>query len=185
LSKPSGERIALMCIGNLLMADEGVGCHIAERLPRTFDFPSNVEVLDSGTMGMSLLNDVMHFDYIVVIDAVDGTGTEPGTVLTFTPEQVAPHTVQHSLHDVRFINVLDAARLLGCEPVGIYVGVQTLDMEPVDFCMELTRPVEAAVPLAMETAISLLVAHGVTGITRVNGDPLVPEGHGAGSETLG
>ncbi len=172
-----------MCIGNLLMADEGVGCHIARCLPLTFDFPENVEVLDSGTMGLSLLSDVMRFDYIVVIDAVDGTGTEPGTVLTFTPKQVAPHTVQHSLHDVRFVNVLDAARLLGYEPVGVCVGIQTLDMEPVDFCMELTPPVEAAVPLAMETAISLLVAHGLTGITRVDGHPLIPEDRVAGPET--
>lgn len=160
-------RAAIMCIGNLLMRDEGVGPHCAQLLEQRYRFPDNVDVLDSGTMGMSLLGDIANYDLIVVIDAVDGTGQEPGTVFTFTPDEIARHTVMHSLHDIRFKDVLDAAALLGHQPVGKCVGVQVLDMDPPDFSIGLTEPVEAALPLVMDTAVELLRQGGVEGIERV------------------
>ena len=160
-------RAAIMCIGNLLMRDEGVGPICAQQLEQRYRFPDNVDVLDSGTMGMSLLGDIANYDLIVVIDAVDGTGEEPGTVFTFTPDEVARHTVMHSLHDIRFKDVLDAAALLGHQPVGTCVGVQVLDMDPHDFSIGLTEPVEAALPLVMDTAVELLRQGGVEGIERL------------------
>jgi hydrogenase maturation protease len=165
-------RAAIMCIGNILLLDEGVGPRCAQYLSETYEFPDTVDVLDSGTMGMSLLTDIEEHDIVVVIDAVDGTGADAGTVFTFTPDEVAGHAVMHSLHDLRFKDVLNAAALLGYEPIGTCVGVQVLNMDPADFQIGLTEPVEKAVPLASATAVSLLVKAGVEGISRKDGRPL-------------
>ena len=156
-----GERIGVMCIGNLLLRDEGLGPLVAQRLSAEYEFPANVEVVDSGTMGMSLIGQIASYDYLIVVDAVDGTGEAPGTVFTFTPEEMARCTIMHSLHDIRFKDVLDAASLLGTVPEAVCVGAQVLDMNPVDFSIGLTDVLDASVPLVMETVVSLLAARGV------------------------
>ena len=114
----NNERVLVMGIGNVLMKDEGLGCRIAEELVARFEFPDNVDVIDSGTMGMSILNLFGEYDFLLVVDAVDGTGHPPGTVIRLDPEDIAPNQVMHSLHDMRFADVLQAAELIGCRPEG-------------------------------------------------------------------
>ncbi|NTU89482.1 MAG: hydrogenase maturation protease [Actinobacteria bacterium] len=160
------EHIAVMCIGNLLLLDEGVGPAVARMLIDTFEFPAGVDVLDSGTMGMSLLGEFRDYDFILTVDAVDGTGEEPGTVFTFLPEDMADNMVMHGAHDTRFIDVLQASALLGFEPVGECIGVQIENMSPENLVIGLTPKVEAALPLVCETVCAKLYARGVRGIIR-------------------
>ena len=155
------ERILVMGIGNTLMADEGVGPAVIERLLAEYDFPAEVTVNDSGTMGMAVLDLFSQYDYIIVVDAVDGTGEAPGTVMAIAPEDIADNTVLHSAHDMRFVDTLQNAALIGWEPDAIVVGIQILDMNPAELTMDLTPPVEAAVPIAVGAVIDLLNEAGV------------------------
>ena len=112
----STERITVMGIGNPLMRDEGVGVRVIEVLMSVFEFPDNVTLVDAGTMGMTILNLFQDCDYMLVIDAIAGTGEEPGTVVRLSAEDLAPNQVMHSLHDVRLVDVLQTAMLMGLEP---------------------------------------------------------------------
>ena len=170
-ASPEG-RAAVVCIGNVLMRDEGLGPLVARSLLETYDFPGTVDVLDAGTMGMSLLPDLQSHGFVVLVDAVDGTGQEPGTVFTYTPDEMAPNAIMHSLHDMRFTDVLAACRLMGIEPEAQCVGAQVLDMDPEDFSIGLTPPLEKAVPLVMATVVKILSDRGFTCITRRDGRPL-------------
>lgn len=160
VSKVASERITVMGIGNPLVKDEGVGVRIVETLMSGFEFPENVTLLDAGTMGMGILNLFKDCDYLLVLDAVDGTGEPAGTIVRMSPEDIAPNQVLHSLHDMRLIDVLDAAALMGTRPAAECIGVQVLDMDGVD--IGLTEPVEAAVPDAVAAALVVLGEHGVT-----------------------
>lgn len=112
-------------------------------------------------MGMGLLNLFSEYDYMIVVDAVDGTGEPPGTVLAVAPEDIAPNTVFHdSMHDMRFIDVIQNAALIGWETEGIVVGVQIKDMAPVELEIGLTPEVEAAVPVAVGAVVELLTEAG-------------------------
>jgi hydrogenase maturation protease len=156
------QRIGIFCVGNILMRDEGVGPWVAAELLRCYDFPPQVEVLDCGVMGMALLADIQRFDVLVVIDAVDATGYEPGAVLRFAPEDIAPHTAFHRAHETRLIDVLEAAALLGFAPETCCFGIQVLDRTPAEFSIGLTPPVEAAVAPLIHSVLDFLAAHGVT-----------------------
>ncbi len=159
------ERIMVMGIGNPLMIDEGVGVRVIETLMATLEFPSNVELIDAGTMGMGILNLFNRCDYMLVIDAIDGTGYEPGTVVRLTPEDLAPNQVMHnSLHDLRFADVLQASELTGTRPEADCIGVQIADMSHIE--IGLTPAVEAAVPAAVEAVLSVLAERGVTAVPR-------------------
>ena len=124
----SVERITVMGIGNPLMMDEGVGVRVMEVMMGTLQFPDNVTLIDAGTMGMGILNLFQECDYLLVIDAVDGTGEPPGTVVRLTPEDLAPNQVKHSMHDVRLVDVLEAAMLMGNRPEADCIGIQIADM---------------------------------------------------------
>ena len=143
------------------MLDEGFGPRVAQELLRRYSFPENVEVLDRGTMGMTLLSDLRRFDVVLLIDAVDNTGKPSGTVVTYLPEDIASYEAPHGAHDTRFIDVLEAAALLGHKPEGHCLGVQVQDMDPLDYIIGLTPPVEAAVPFVIECILGFLEERGV------------------------
>jgi hydrogenase maturation protease len=158
------ERITVMGIGNPLMRDEGVGVRVIEVLMTAFSFPANVTLVDAGTMGMGILNLFRECDYMLVVDAVNGTDLEPGTVLRLTPEDIAPNQVMHSLHDVRLVDVLQTAQLMGYEPQVDCVGIQIQDMGELQ--IGLTPAVEAAVPPAVDAVLAVLAERGVAATAR-------------------
>jgi len=162
--KSEFEHLAVICVGNELLHDEGVGPAVAKRLLEGYEFPENVEILDCGTMGFAIMDEIMTHDYILTVDAVEGTGEVPGTVFTFKPEDIGGPQVSRGAHDTRLIDVLDACRLIGLEPVGECVGVQVSGIDAEEVGIGLSPEVEAAVPLVCETVLAMLCNHGVRGI---------------------
>ena len=154
------QRILVMGVGNPLMGDEGVGPRVVELLLSRYRFPERVEVTDAGTMGFTILNMFRGVDLVIVVDAVDGTDHEAGTVLMLDPESMAPNQIMHSLHDARLADVLDAAKLMGLEPEVVCVGVQVKEI--VHWEVELTAVVEAALEHAANAVVDMLANRGVT-----------------------
>jgi hydrogenase maturation protease len=154
------ERILVMGVGNPLMIDEGAGVRVIEVMMTTLAFPDNVELVDAGTMGMGILNLFAQCDYMLVVDAVDGTGEPAGTVVRMAPEDIAPNQILHSMHDVRIVDVLAAAELMGSRPEVDCIGIQIADMSHIE--IGLTPDVEAAIPAAVEAVLSVLAERGVT-----------------------
>jgi hydrogenase maturation protease len=148
-----------MGIGNPLMRDEGVGVRVIEEIMAGYSFPDNVTLIDTGTMGMSILGLFRECDFMLIVDAVNGTGHAPGTVVRIAAEDIAPNQVRHSLHDTRFIDVLEAAELMGARPRADCIGVQIEDMS--ELSIGLTPAVEAAVPAAIDAVLEVLAEHGV------------------------
>lgn len=152
-------KLLVLGIGNPLMGDEGVGPRVVEYLLSEYAFPDNVDVIDAGTMGFTMLNVFEGVDLAVVVDAVQGTGHEPGTILLLDPDSLAPNQIMHSLHDARLPDVLDAAKLMGMEPEVMCVAVQIGDIE--HWQLELSPIAATAVPNAAQVVVGLLAERGV------------------------
>jgi hydrogenase maturation protease len=101
---------------------------------------------------------------MLVVDAIDGTGEEPGTVVRLSPDDIAPNQVLHSLHDIRFVDVLQAAELMGSPVVGECIAVQVQDMSEIS--IGLTPAVEAAVPAAVAAVLTVLAERGIEATPR-------------------
>lgn len=153
------ERILVMGVGNPLMRDEGVGPRVAELLMAGYNFPPNVEVVDAGTMSYMILDLLRGMDRLLLIDAVRDTGEPAGTVMLLTPEDMAPNQVMHSLHDIRVVDVLQAADLMGNAPQTQAICVQIESIE--EFVVNLSEPVERALPVAVGAALQVLAEMGV------------------------
>lgn len=111
-------------LGNLLLRDEGVGVRVVQALERTA-WPPDVEVVDGGTAGLTLVDQLVGRRKVIVIDAFAGHDP-PGTVSRLQPADLAPSSSRSvSLHEVGLLEALAAARHLGAAPTEVVIfGVQ-------------------------------------------------------------
>ena len=168
------ERIAVFCVGNKLYLDDGVGPAVYEEVLARYDIPSNVAFHDVGCMSMDMIEAVQENDLIITVDAVDGTGAAPGTVLRFAPQDMARCAqARTSLHDMRLVDLFDAAALLGYEACGVCLGLQVQNRNPVEFVIGLTPPVHDALPQLIDTLLAELAHHGAPLTDKTTGQPVI------------
>lgn len=149
--------IRVLCVGNEYQVDDGVGPAVGRWLIEHCSLPTEVEVLDRATMGYAMVGDLMGCDAVVVVDAVDGTGEAPGTVVRFVPDDMAPSSGMTSLHDVRFADVWNNAQFMGCTcDSAVCFGVQVLDLGDGTMRQGMTEPVAAAVEPCARAVIAYL-----------------------------
>lgn len=160
-------RIAVFCVGNKLMLDDGVGPAVYEELRERYEFPENVDLFDLGCLSLDMIDRVREYDVIMTVDAVDGTEKEPGTVFRFEPDAMARHSgATASLHDLKLVDLFDAARLLGYEAEGLCLGMQVENASPGLVTIGLTPRVHAALPLLVDTVAGELARLGSPPVLR-------------------
>jgi hydrogenase maturation protease len=139
----SEAEILILGVGNLLLADEGVGIQTIERLQMEYEIPPGVKLLDGGTMGLDLLYHLEGVRRLLLVDAVE-TGQKPGTLLRLEGEEVPTFfALKMSPHEVGVPDMLSAAKLTDCYPEEVVLwGVQPGSLET---SLELSPAVAAQV----------------------------------------
>ncbi len=153
---PSKEKkIVVLGVGNLLLSDEGVGVHVANRLME-IPLPSEVEVIEGGTDGFSLMDVVMRADSLIVIDAVKG-GAPPGSIYRFDIEDCSHYLdfYKTSVHQINILEVINLSKLIGHTPKTTIIGVEPRSLE---IGMELSPIIQAKIPKIIELIFSELGA---------------------------
>jgi len=138
-------RILVAGVGNVLRGDDGFGPAVTELLGH---LPAGAEVVETGTGGVALLQELMvGCGGLVLIDAVD-RGAAPGTVFVLEPD------VGEGVHvpDVHLANpdrVLSMAKTMGYLPDRVrIIGCQPLDVD--ELCQGLSPVVQRALPYAVK-----------------------------------
>lgn len=177
-SNPACPRIAVFCVGNKLMLDEGIGPAVYEELVAAYDMPDEVTLFDVGCMGLDMLPHVRDYDYLITVDAVDGTNEEPGTVFEFAPDDMARHSrAMQSLHDLKLVDLFDAAALMGYAAEGRCFGMQVENMNPLDLTIGLTQRVYDALPRLVDTVLADLTRAGAVVRVKATGEVVGPSWH--------
>jgi hydrogenase maturation protease len=101
----------ILGLGNVLMGDEGIGVY-AVRALSTESLPENVECLDGGTGGFTLLEPLENADRIIIIDAAND-GNPIGTVSRTTPRFSRDYPPTLTAHDVGMKDLLDMFYIQG------------------------------------------------------------------------
>jgi hydrogenase maturation protease len=120
-------------LGNPLMADEGIGVYLIKRLAEQADQFPDVDFIDAGTGGMSVLHLIEDRDKAVFIDCAF-MGEAPGVIRRFTPEEVRSTKVlaHQSLHEADLLHILSLAEQLGqCPEAVVIFGIQP-ELSPGD-----------------------------------------------------
>ncbi len=141
------KHILILGVGNLLLSDEGVGVHIAQRMMK-MDMPPQVQVVEGGTDGFGLVNVITQADRMILIDAVRGGG-QPGSIYRFEIEDCPPFPdiFKTSVHQISILEVINLSSLIGSTPRTTIIGIEPACME---MGMELSPAVEAKVPRVIQ-----------------------------------
>lgn len=130
--------VVVLGLGNPLMADEGIGVYLVERVRESAaEYPA-VDFVDAGTGGLSILHHIEGRRKAVVIDCAF-MDEPPGAIRRFTPEEVRSTKVlaHQSLHEADLMRIIAMARQLGQAPDEIVIfGIQP---ERVEFRQGLSR----------------------------------------------
>jgi hydrogenase maturation protease len=172
-------RVLVLGIGNILWADEGFGVRAVERLRENYAFADNVTLMDGGTQGIYLVQNIRESDILVVFDAVD-YGLAGGTLKRVEGDEVPKFLgcKKVSLHQTGFQEVLAMAEMLGGYPRHLLlVGVQPVELE--DYGGSLRPAVRARIQPAIDLALGYLAGFGVR--ARRRAEPLKADIAAAGA----
>lgn len=152
-------RTLIVCIGNELVADDGVG-HELHRLLVQRPLPPGVRVQLLGVGGIDLLDWLDGEDVLIVVDAVQ-LGQPPGTIQVMAWEEIPVSEARPvSGHGIGVKEALLVCRRLFPEkaPRAAYlVGVEGGCFNRIG--VGLSEPVRQALPEAVERIVDLAV-HG-------------------------
>ncbi len=151
-------RAVVLGIGNTILTDEAAGVRAAEMLERDYRMPDNVQVIDGGTSGMEMIEDLSNLDFLIVLDVVK-TGAVAGTVVKIAGDDI-PVFFRRKLspHQIGLPDVLASLELLDTMPKEIIVlGVEPISLE---LGMEMTATIAAKVPELVEMAVAELFSRG-------------------------
>jgi hydrogenase maturation protease len=147
------EKITVLGIGNILLSDEGVGVHVANKLS-AISLPEHVSVVEGGTDGFRLLNIITETEHLIVIDAVKGGG-EPGSIYRFDIDDVraCPSGFKTSVHQIGILEVIDLSGLIGKTPRTTIIGIEPKSLE---LGMELSPEISEKIPRIIDFVLAEL-----------------------------
>jgi hydrogenase maturation protease len=135
----SAQRILVLGVGNILLKDEGVGVRVIEQLQTEYFFSPNVRLMDGGTLGIRLLDDITGADHLIVVDAVRND-QPPGTLYRLLAEDLTRCvSFKNSLHQTGLLETLAYAEMLEQRPTTVVIGIEPADISP--WGIELTATV--------------------------------------------
>jgi len=153
--------VLVLCLGNDILRDDGVGWAVADALeaslpePRIPDPESRISVKRSALSGFYLLDELTGWDRALVVDAVKTGRHAPGTVLSF-PFEALGTEAGPSPHAVGLPTVMRLGRQSGV-PLPRWLHVVAIEVDDMESFVEgLTPAVEAAVPKAVAVIRSVL-----------------------------
>jgi hydrogenase maturation protease len=150
LEEISGMGKFVLGIGNALLRDEGIGCHVAHAL-EGIPLP-DVKIIDGGTCPdvPQLLEDA---DKLVIVDAVKGGGT-PGQIYRFHLEDITLEQKPFlSLHDVGLMESFMLMQLYHKISEAVIIGVEPKE---INWGLELSPELQGKMPQIIDTILAEL-----------------------------
>jgi hydrogenase maturation protease len=149
-------------LGNPILGDDGVGWKVAEEVKRHLGEPSEVVVECYSLAGLSLMEQLIGYERVILIDSLNTGHHTQGEVVTFTLDGLEDLTYGHSdsAHDASLKTALRTGRSMG-QPLPADADIHVVAIEArhvYDFKEELSPEIAAAVPVAVQKVIDLLAA---------------------------
>jgi len=139
-------------LGNILMGDEGIGVYAVRALEQ-HQLPPDVECLDGGTGGFTLLEPLQNADRIILIDAA-ADDSPPGTVTRTTPRFSRDYPPTLTAHDIGMKDLLDMFYIQGGEHEIVLYAITIDPQQPIR--MSLSEQGAAAAKVAVNEILAEL-----------------------------
>lgn len=153
------DTINVLGMGNLLRADEGLGVVAVQRLGERYALPSNVHLIDGGTLGLDLICYFEDAARVLILDAILTEGGA-GTLLRLADHEVPSFFgMRTSPHEFALPDLVALTELRGTRPDELVVlGLQP---ETIELHWGLSPAVEAHLDELLGAAVQQLRTWGV------------------------
>lgn len=151
--------VTVFGLGNILMADDGLGPYVIKVLEAEYVFAADVEILDAGTPGLELSTILEDSGALIIVDTVRSDDA-PGQVKTYRRDDILKHPPAQRItpHDPGLKETLLVLELQGETPPEVFVvGVVP---DSVEYGIGLSEKVRAAVPAAVAAIVQELARLG-------------------------
>ncbi|VAX28267.1 Hydrogenase maturation protease [hydrothermal vent metagenome] len=131
----------ILGIGNILLGDEGVGCHVINFIENNYSW-EGINIVDGGTGGFHLLSYFRDYPKMILVDATMD-GKQVGTVSVIEPKFASDFPTALSAHDIGLRDLIETAVLSGGLPKIILI---TISIEKIqNMVMTLSSEIEKSI----------------------------------------
>jgi len=144
-------------LGNSILSDDGVGIKVAQELREKLRDPQ-VTIAESSLAGISLLDFVVGYDQVIIIDAIQTKGGEAGQIHRMGPEDFSFAKHPSSPHQINLVTALELGKMLDLampQKITIF-AVEAKDV--TTFSEKCTPEVQQAIPKVVQMVLQELNA---------------------------
>jgi hydrogenase maturation protease len=150
-------------LGNPILTDDGVGVLVAEEVRAGLPPDSPVEVTEVSVGGLTLMETMIGYDRVILVDAIQQPGVSTGSIQRMTLDElrsISPTQHSASPHDASLVTALQTGQRMGLS-LPAEVIIYAIQVENVtDFCDEPTPAVAAAIPKVTKAVLGEIQSNG-------------------------
>jgi hydrogenase maturation protease len=150
----SGKTLVLG-IGSPIMCDDAIGLRTLQELAKRN--VQGVDLIEACTSGLDLIELMLDYERVIVVDAILKSSQKPGTVMVLRPEAFSDTVHGTNPHEANIATTIELGRTLMPERFPkeiLFVAVEVNDVFTVSEAM--TPEVEAALEETVQTVLKLI-----------------------------
>jgi hydrogenase maturation protease len=132
-------------MGNSIITDDGVGIQVAHEVANQLNDPQ-VTVAETSAAGLSLLDSIVGYDRVIIIDAIQTEKGEAGQIYRMSTADFSLTKHFSSPHQINLVTALELGKMLNLampEEITVF-AVEAKDI--TSFSEKCTPEVERAIP---------------------------------------
>lgn len=111
LSGVQSAKTVIVGLGNTILSDDGVGIYVAGKLKDILT-EQQATVIEASITGLSLLDLLMGYNKVIIIDAIQSAKGEAGQIYRLGPDSFSTSLHSTSPHDIDLTTALEFGRQL-------------------------------------------------------------------------
>jgi hydrogenase maturation protease len=142
-------------LGNPILSDDGVGIQVAHEVANQLNNPQ-VTVAETSAAGLSLLDSIVGYDKVIIIDAIQTKEGNTGQIYRMGTEDFSLTKHFSSPHQVNLVTALELGKMLNLampQEITIF-AVEAKDI--TNFSEKCTPKVEQAIPEVVKMVLQEL-----------------------------
>jgi len=143
-------------LGNPILSDDGAGIRVAQKIGKQLNDPQ-ISVVETSEAGLRLLDSIVGYDKVIIIDAVQTEKGQAGQIYRMGPQDFSFAKHFSSPHQINLATALELGNVLNLAmPRKITIfAIEAKDI--TSFSEKCTPEVERAIPEAVKMVLEELV----------------------------
>jgi len=127
------------------LADDRIGLHVARMVQARVPQRPNLVFKELSVSGVRLVEEILGFDHVIIVDSHTGIDTEAGRIRKFAPDDFTDTIHPEAPHGTNFATAIQLYRNLDPQRIPKSIEIYTIDIDSeLSFDERLSPPVEKA-----------------------------------------